>query len=347
MENKYFKQKYTEISQTVSEEIKTLDKYFEDYFVSQKNEDKKNQILPILNEFLSKKGKRIRSLLIFLTTKAMNKEITGCHYKLALCDELIHNATLIHDDIIDCSLYRRGFKTLNFDYDSKLAVLAGDYLLCEVLKTLASYNDERIRKLHSSTLSEMIKGELHQYFNRFKISKIDEYIEKSKNKTAKLFEAGILSSAYLNNCSEEEIQHLSNFALNFGIAFQIQNDLDNFNNRISNFFLSNCNESICSTCPLYFMKSVKQFLLVSIPSYIINGRLKRIMQMKKILISFPTFVMFCMNGSSVFPRVRLPAANPFWTEFRLSKNVASFSSPLHSSPRSPLERVLESKPPPK
>ena len=231
MENKYFKQKYTEISQTVSEEIKTLDKYFEDYFVSQKNEDKKNQILPILNEFLSKKGKRIRSLLIFLTTKAMNKEITGCHYKLALCDELIHNATLIHDDIIDCSLYRRGFKTLNFDYDSKLAVLAGDYLLCEVLKTLASYNDERIRKIHSSTLSEMIKGELHQYFNRFKISTINEYIEKSKNKTAKLFEAGILSSAYLNNCSEEEIQHLSNFAINFGIAFQIQNDLDNFNNQ--------------------------------------------------------------------------------------------------------------------
>ena len=231
MENKHFKQKYTEISQTVSEEIKTLDKYFEDYFVSKKNEDKKNQILPILNEFLSKKGKRIRSLLIFLTTKAMNKEITGCHYKLALCDELIHNATLIHDDIIDCSLYRRGFKTLNFDYDSKLAVLAGDYLLCEVLKTLASYNDERIRKIHSSTLSEMIKGELHQYFNRFKISTINEYIEKSKNKTAKLFEAGILSSAYLNNCSEEEIQHLSNFAINFGIAFQIQNDLDNFNNQ--------------------------------------------------------------------------------------------------------------------
>ena len=124
-------------------------------------------------------------------------------------------------------------------------------------------------------------------------------------------------------------------------------NLDNFNNRISNFFLSNCNESICSTCPLYFMKSVKQFLLVSIPSYIINGRLKRIMQMKKTLIFFPTFVMFCMNGSSVFPRVRLPAANPFWTEFRLSKNVESFSSPLHSSPQSPLERVLESRPPPK
>lgn len=88
-------------------------------------------------------------------------------------------------------------------------------------------------------------------------------------------------------------------------------NLDNFNDRISNFFLSNCSESFCSTCPLYFMKSVKQFLLVSILSYIFKGSLKRTMQMKKILIFFPTFVMFCMNGSSVFPRVRLPAASPF------------------------------------
>ena len=210
--------------------MQTLDKYFENYFLIKAKEDKKNQILPILNEFLSQKGKRIRSMLIFLLTKALGKEITDCHYRLALCDELIHNATLIHDDIIDCSLYRRGQKTLNFDYDSKLAVLAGDYLLCEVLKILASFADERIRNIHSNTMSDLIKGELCQYFNRFKILSIEEYIEKSKNKTAKLFEAGVLSSSYLNKCTDKETKSLTGFALNFGIAFQIQNDLDNFEN---------------------------------------------------------------------------------------------------------------------
>ena len=169
MNKDIFKSEYKKIFDCVCENMQTLDKYFESYFLIKVKEDKKNQILPILNEFLSQKGKRIRSMLVFLLTKALGKEITDCHYKLALCDELIHNATLIHDDIIDCSLYRRGQKTLNFDYDSKLAVLAGDYLLCEVLKILASFADERIRNIHSNTMSDLIKGELCQYFNRFKI----------------------------------------------------------------------------------------------------------------------------------------------------------------------------------
>ena len=230
MNKDIFKSEYKKIFDCVCENMQTLDKYFENYFLIKAKEDKKNQILPILNEFLSQKGKRIRSMLVFLLTKALGKEITDCHYKLALCDELIHNATLIHDDIIDCSLYRRGQKTLNFDYDSKLAVLAGDYLLCEVLKILASFADERIRNIHSNTMSDLIKGELCQYFNRFKILSIEEYIEKSKNKTAKLFEAGVFSSSYLNGCTDNEIKSLTGFALNFGIAFQIQNDLDNFEN---------------------------------------------------------------------------------------------------------------------
>lgn len=230
MDKKAFKEEYKKILNLVNPEFESLDKYFDEYFPSKINEDKKNQIIPILNEFFSIKGKRIRSLLIFLLTKALNLDLEEFHYKLALSDELIHNATLIHDDIIDCSLYRRGKKTLNFDYDSKLAVLAGDYLLCEVLKILSSFKDERIRKLHSDSLSQMIRGELNQYFNRFKISTIDEYIEKSKNKTAKLFEAGLVSSAYYNGCDEEELKQISEFAINFGIAFQIQNDLENFEN---------------------------------------------------------------------------------------------------------------------
>lgn len=230
MDKKVFKEEYKKITNLVQLEFDNFDKHFEEYFSLKTNENKKNQILPILKEFFSMKGKRIRSLLLFLLTKAMNREVGDLHYRLAMSDELIHNATLIHDDIIDCSLYRRGKKTLSFDYDSKLAVLAGDYLLCEVLKILSSFSDERVRNIHSKTMSSMINGELHQYFNRFKINSIEEYIEKSKDKTAKLFEAGLVSCAYFNGCDEETVKRVSEFALNFGTAFQIQNDLENFEN---------------------------------------------------------------------------------------------------------------------
>lgn len=230
MNKRNFNEEYNKIKQLVSTDFERLDRSFESYFSTKIQEDKKNQILPIINEFFSVKGKRIRSLMIFLLTRAMNKELSDFHYKLALSVEMIHNATLIHDDIVDCSLLRRGRKTINFDYDSKLAVLAGDYLLAEVIKMLSVIENKNIRNLYSEAMSEMINGELNQYFNRFKICTIEEYIEKSKAKTAKLFEAGIVSVMYFENESVEVIKNITDFALNFGIAFQIQNDLGNMEN---------------------------------------------------------------------------------------------------------------------
>lgn len=228
MNKKLFNEEYQKITQLVSSDYGKLDGCFEKYFSFDSQKEQKNQIKPILKEFFSLKGKRIRSLLIFLLTRAMGKKVCDFHLRLAMATELIHNATLIHDDIIDCSLFRRGKKTLNFDYDSKLAVLAGDYLLSEVVKILSSIDNEDIRKLYSNAMSRMINGELHQYFNRYKINTIDQYIEKSKSKTARLFEAGMVSVLYYENESDAVIKNISDFALNFGTAFQIQNDLENF-----------------------------------------------------------------------------------------------------------------------
>lgn len=223
-----FKEEYQKIKQLVSEDFEKLDNYFESYFYNQNNEKNRNPIFPILSEFFSAKGKQIRSLLIFLITRAMNQSIEDFHYKLAFAIELIHNATLIHDDIIDCSLIRRGQKTLNFDYDSKLAVLSGDFLLCEVLRVINGFENENIRNLHVKVMSEMINGEISQYFNRFKVGTIENYIEKSKAKTARLFEAALLSCVFYGTSSQEEIKNISKFAIAFGTAFQIFNDLDNF-----------------------------------------------------------------------------------------------------------------------
>lgn len=220
----YFSQQYTEIIKPISQELEAFDNFLCSFF---KNEQiKKNEIIPIIKDFLNTKGKRIRPAIIFLMAKALDQKIDKLHYNLALTTELIHNATLIHDDIIDCSLIRRGKNTINFDYDSKLAVLAGDFLLAKSINILNSIGNTKIHNIYSQTITHLINGELNQYFNRFKISTLEDYIEKSKNKTARLFEAGLVST-FLVHDKTKFIENVRDFALNFGIAFQIHNDLKN------------------------------------------------------------------------------------------------------------------------
>ena len=232
MNNNAFSKNYNDIIKLVENDFSNLDIFFEKHF-EQKNKKHKNPIIPIVKDYFSSKGKRIRSAMIFLLTRALKKDIAENTIKLALAEEFIHNATLIHDDIIDCSISRRGKKTLNFEHDSKLAVLAGDYLLTEAMQLLYSIGNEKaheeIRRLHTQCLSDIICGELTQYFNRFKILTIEQYIEKSKAKTAKLFEAGLVSTCLKNNETQTTINEIKSFATNFGIAFQINNDLKNIN----------------------------------------------------------------------------------------------------------------------
>lgn len=222
-----FSEQYKSIIEPVSADFVMLDEKVSDYF--SKKEGENNQILPIIKEFVSNSGKRLRPALIFLWVHALNKEVDSFCIKNAMACEFIHNATLIHDDIIDCSLIRRGKKTLNFDYDSKLAVLAGDYLLSEVLKMLSSVDNEKIRTVYSKAVSKMVQGELHQYFNRFKLLSIEKYIEKSRDKTARLFEAGLMSAYLFENDNPVNLDCVKSFGKNFGIAFQILNDLENLN----------------------------------------------------------------------------------------------------------------------
>lgn len=220
-----FNQKYNKIIEQAEQELNLLNENIYSFFENKKHE--KNEIVPIIKEFLNNKGKRIRPVMIFLLAKALNQKIEKLHYDIAIANELIHNATLIHDDIIDCSLIRRNKKTLNFDYDNKLAVLAGDYLLANAIQILNNIENIQIQNIHTQTISHLINGELYQYFNRFKLLPIEEYIEKSKNKTARLFEAGLTAICVEN---KDLSKNINNFAINFGIAFQIHNDLANIKN---------------------------------------------------------------------------------------------------------------------
>ena len=179
-----------------------------------------------LKKFLFAPSKRIRSLVAILYLRAGKMYLLPSHYELLSAVELVHNASLIHDDVVDDSDIRRNIQTLNKKFDNKLAVISGDYLLGLALKKLVKINSFEILDIFADTLQNMCKGEVNQYFNRFKKTKLDAYIEKTTQKTASLFESTIKSAVIL--AEVKDLQNASEFALNFGIAFQIRDDLLNF-----------------------------------------------------------------------------------------------------------------------
>lgn len=180
-----------------------------------------------LGSFLFAKSKRIRSRLIFLFVKAFSKKADENVIKLSAAVELLHAATLIHDDVIDCASFRRGIKTFNAKFDSKYAVLIGDLILTLVNKELLKLNNSEILEIFSCATSDLCLGELEQYKSKGKNLTFEEYIKKSKSKTSSIFIAALHSLGVLLG-DNVICPQLIDFASNFGIAFQIRDDLMNF-----------------------------------------------------------------------------------------------------------------------
>ena len=178
-----------------------------------------------LEGFLNAPSKRIRSLMTILYLRSSKMYLLPAHYELLAAVELIHNASLIHDDVIDESKIRRGRTTLNDKFDNQLAVISGDYLLGESLKKLVKIGSIPVIDIFADTVKSMCFGEVNQYFNKYKKTDIEKYVEKSSQKTGSLFESALKASIILagNEVEEKAVE----FASNFGLAFQIRDDLLN------------------------------------------------------------------------------------------------------------------------
>ncbi len=176
-----------------------------------------------LSNILNAPSKHIRPLISFLYLKALDLNIDQKQILFQTAIELVHNASLIHDDVIDNSDIRRNSKTINNEFDNKLAVISGDYILSIALHKISKLNSPQIIEMFAETLSFMTNGEINQQFSKFKIPTIGDYIKKTEQKTAKLFETAICGSLILANSNEKA----SDFAKNFGIAFQIRDDIIN------------------------------------------------------------------------------------------------------------------------
>lgn len=213
-----FEYKYQHIKQLAQNEIK----FIEDFMVQ--SIDTREPLKSYIINFLTAPSKRLRPLLSILFYKSVYGKISEEQLKALSAVELIHSASLIHDDIIDESELRRGLKTAANEFGNKLGVISGDYLLSVAMKIVTELGSVELLKNFSNTLNKMCIGEINQNFDRFKIGTIEEYIEKSKNKTAYLFETALFTPFVINNI---ENKNASDFGLNVGIAFQIRDDLLN------------------------------------------------------------------------------------------------------------------------
>jgi geranylgeranyl pyrophosphate synthase len=217
-----FLNEYSSIKSVVSDDLSLLEKSIEKLFAEKSAFDSK------MLDFTMSSAKRLRPLLGFLYLRANKVKITKEVREIMLAVELIHNATLIHDDVIDNSETRRGKKTFNVEFDNNLAVVSGDFLLSVALERVLSTESVDIVRLFTSAMKDICEGEIYQYFSKFKVLTINEYIKKSEEKTALLFELAILAPLKFLNYNKNTLDLAKKFSKNFGIGFQIRDDLINF-----------------------------------------------------------------------------------------------------------------------
>lgn len=177
----------------------------------------------ILTDFLVNGSKFVRSTLAICYLKALGCEITDKIIKLLTVGELIHSASLLHDDVIDGASNRRGKSTISNQFSDKISILSGDLLLSEGVKKLLDVDNNKVLKIFLDCTQKMSLTEINQYFKRGTIPSEDEYIEICNGKTAVLFSAILQSCALLSNI---DVEKAKNFSEIFGICFQIKNDLD-------------------------------------------------------------------------------------------------------------------------
>jgi octaprenyl-diphosphate synthase len=187
--------------------------------------------LPHLAELLDytlSGGKGIRPALNLLSGKLYHYDL-DLLLPMATAVELMHNATLVHDDAIDDSPMRRGQPTINQLWGKDRAVLLGDYIFAKAGEFAALTGNLRVIRLFSKTLQIISSGELAQTFDAFKLEQTrDHYLERISGKTASLFSLATESGGILSQAPEESIEILREYGFNLGIAFQIVDDLLDF-----------------------------------------------------------------------------------------------------------------------
>ena len=188
------------------------------------------------NYHLDTGGKRLRALITLGSAKLCNYSKGTRDINLAACVELIHAATLMHDDVIDNGSVRRGKKTSNKIWNNHSSVLLGDYLLSRCFEMMVDDGNIEVLKLLSSTSSKIAQGEVLQLQHHGEVDMLEEtYLKIISSKTAELFAASAKVGAILSGMKNKEKEALEFYGRNLGLTFQIADDTLDYNSELKLF----------------------------------------------------------------------------------------------------------------
>ena len=209
----------TELKSDVVDDLKKVDKLIKSRF---------NSDIDIVNQLslhiFESGGKRIRPLLVLISARAAGYSGND-HITLAVILELIHTATLLHDDVVDESKLRRGRETANAIWGNEASVLVGDFLYSKAFQIMVELGNERVLKILAEATNTLAEGEIMQLTNRRNPQITEErYLATIRNKTAKLFESAALLGAITADSNEEIEKSLGAFGKHLGTSFQLIDD---------------------------------------------------------------------------------------------------------------------------
>ena len=176
-------------------------------------------------------GKRLRPGIVLLISKAITPDfkLKTKHKRLAEITEMIHTASLVHDDVVDEASTRRGVDTVHSRFNTRVAVLAGDFLFAQASWHLANLDNVNVVKLLSRVIMDLAEGEIKQNLNRFDSGQtFSKYINKSYCKTASLIANSCKAAGVLSGLEDEKLNALYEFGKNIGLAFQVVDDILDF-----------------------------------------------------------------------------------------------------------------------
>jgi octaprenyl-diphosphate synthase len=209
-----------QIQKPIEAELKEFNQHFKDNILTDSG-----LLSSIIHYVLKRKGKQLRPILVFLSAGACG-EINQKTHNAATLIELMHTATLIHDDVVDESHLRRNFFSINALWKNKVAVLIGDYLLARGLLLSVKNKELDLLEVVSTAVDQMSRGEILQIKKSRQLNITEEeYFEIIEKKTASLIAACSKAGAVSVNAAPEYVEKMHEFGLNLGIAFQIKDDL--------------------------------------------------------------------------------------------------------------------------
>jgi len=268
--------KIDDIKQPIGAELKRFHTEFEAVMKSR---------IPLLNiitkYILKNKGKQMRPLFVFLSAR-LNGEITDSTYKAAALIELLHTATLVHDDVVDEANLRRNVFTINALWKNKAAVLIGDYLLSKGMLMALENQEYQLLEIVSKATKQMSEGELLQIEKARRLDISEEiYFEIIRQKTASLIGSATAAGVASTGASKELINKFWEMGENIGIAFQIKDDLLDYSNTGNTGKISgNDLKEKKMTLPLiYFLNNISSFerrkIIYKIKYQISNARVRK------------------------------------------------------------------------